>query len=200
MKHYCYYYQQNMWLLLLLLVAVIVGSGDGAGEDLTQKCGQVVQKVIPCLNYATGKASTPSKECCQATTKIKESDPDCLCFIIQQTHHGNPESKSLGIQEDKLLHLPSLCNVKNANIADCPKLLGLSPSSPDAAIFKNASKATPAAPLSSQAPPLSSMPKSQSQNDSYGVMLQPPMTMELIMLAMAIVLIAIPTGFVTLHI
>ncbi|XP_057757851.1 non-specific lipid transfer protein GPI-anchored 1-like [Arachis stenosperma] len=193
MKHY--------GKLLLLLVAVVMGSGDGAGKDLTQKCGQVVQKVIPCLNYATGKASTPSKECCEATTKIRESDPDCLCFIIQQTHHGNPESKSLGIQEDKLLHLPSLCNVKNANIADCPKLLGLSPSSPDAAIFKNASKATPAAPLSSQAPPLSSTPpKSQNQNDSYGVILRPPMTMELIMLAMAIVLIAIPTGFVTLHI
>ncbi|MED6151992.1 hypothetical protein PIB30_087617 [Stylosanthes scabra] len=203
--HYHYYYQQNMWLLLML-VALIVRSGDGASslseEKLTQKCGQLVQKVIPCLNYATGQASIPSKECCEAGTEIKENDPDCFCFLIQQTHHGNAQSKSLGIQEDKLLQLPSVCHVKNANISECPKLLGLSPSSPDAAIFTNSSKATPAAPLSSPTPPSSSLkPKAQSQNDSsYGVMLRPLMTMELIGVAMAIVLIAIPTGFVTVHI
>ncbi|MED6169270.1 hypothetical protein PIB30_019912 [Stylosanthes scabra] len=194
--------------LLLLLAALIVRSGEGASstseEELTQKCEQLVQKVIPCLNYATGQASIPSKECCEAGAEIKENDPDCFCFLIQQTHDGNAQSKSLGIQEDKLLQLPSVCHVKNANISDCPKLLGLSPSSPDAAIFTNSSKATPTVPSSSQTPPSLSpkpKPKPQSQNDSsYGVLLRPLKTMELIVVALAIVLIAIPTGFVMVHI
>ena len=105
---------------LCFLVLIVGGYRVNGADDLAQKCGQVVQKVIPCLNFATGKANIPSKECCDAATQIKESDPECLCYIIQQTHDGNPQSKSLGIQEAKLLELPSACNVKNANISECP--------------------------------------------------------------------------------
>lgn len=105
--------------LLIVGTGTIIGTVNGA-DDLAQKCSQVVEKVIPCLNFATGKAPTPSKECCDATTAIKESNPECLCYIIQQTHKGSPESKRMGIQEAKLLQLPSACNVKNASITDCP--------------------------------------------------------------------------------
>lgn len=90
------------------------------GADLAEKCNQVVQKVIPCLNFATGKAAVPTAECCDASEKIKESVPECLCYIIQQTHKGSPEVKSMGIQEAKLLQLPTACNLKNASITNCP--------------------------------------------------------------------------------
>ncbi|GMN49249.1 hypothetical protein TIFTF001_018416 [Ficus carica] len=80
---------------------------------------------------------------------------------MQQTHNGNDKIKSMGIQETKLLALPSACAVKNATLTECPKLLGLSPNSPDAAIFTNASTAVPAA---STTPAATGTGTSQSQN------------------------------------
>ncbi|KAF9597020.1 hypothetical protein IFM89_014885 [Coptis chinensis] len=43
----------------------------------------------------------------------------------------------MGLQEAKLLQLPTACNLINANISDCPKLLNLAPNSPDMGIFTN---------------------------------------------------------------
>ncbi|KAJ6307651.1 hypothetical protein OIU76_017448, partial [Salix suchowensis] len=54
--------------------------------------------------------------------------------------------KNLGIQEAKMLQLPTACQLQNASLSFCPMLLGLSPGSSDAAIFTNVStSATPAA-------------------------------------------------------
>lgn len=103
----------------LLVVMMACGSASGA-DDLATKCSAVIQKVIPCLDFAKGKEETPKKQCCDAATSIKESNPECLCYIIEETHKGSPQVKSLGIQEAKLLQLPSVCNVKNASITNCP--------------------------------------------------------------------------------
>ncbi|KAG4990011.1 hypothetical protein AAZX31_11G255900 [Glycine max] len=180
----------------LLVVMMACGSASGA-DDLATKCSAVIQKVIPCLDFAKGKEETPKKQCCDAATSIKESNPECLCYIIEETHKGSPQVKSLGIQEAKLLQLPSVCNVKNASITNCPKLLGLSPSSPDAAIFtSNSSKTTPSAPATSN----SQTTTPQSQNASYGSMVQPSSTVTYaIVMALAIVLIALPTEIVSIY-
>ncbi|XP_058767564.1 non-specific lipid transfer protein GPI-anchored 1-like [Vicia villosa] len=114
MKH-----QTFTCLCVLALTIIVCSNVSNAAEDLSKTCGQVVSKVIPCLDFATGKAPTPKKECCDAAKSIKDTDPECLCYIIQQTHKGSPESKSMGIQEDKLLQLAGVCGVK-ANISDCP--------------------------------------------------------------------------------
>ncbi|CAJ1851467.1 unnamed protein product [Sphenostylis stenocarpa] len=184
----------EMWRvgLGLGLMVVMASCGwlkgaDGA-DDLANKCGQVMQKVLPCLGFVSGKEAKPKEECCDATESIKETNPECLCYVIQQTHKGSPEIKSLGIQESKLLQLPSVCQVKNASISDCPKLLGLSPSSPDAAIFTNSSKVTPVTPSAQSTTP-------QSQNASYGSMARPSIMM---MMMMTTVLAAISPVFASI--
>ncbi|KAK2443342.1 Bifunctional inhibitor/lipid-transfer protein/seed storage 2S albumin superfamily protein [Trifolium repens] len=178
--------------MCLCVLALIIDVSNGA-DNLAQKCGQVVQKVIPCLDFATGKADAPKKECCDATNSIKDTDPECLCYIIQQTHKGSPESKSMGIQEDKLLQLPTVCHVKDANITNCPKLLGLSPSSPDAAIFKNASKINPPASSSSSASSTGTTTPSTPTPSSDSYNLRPVMITEVMMVTLAIVLGAVIT-------
>jgi len=107
----------SLWLWLWLFVW---GVGASEEHDLAAKCNLLVQKVLPCLNFATGQAAVPTKECCSAMLEIKNSDPKCLCFAIQQTHKGIPEAKSMGIQEGRLLQLPSACNLKNASTTSCP--------------------------------------------------------------------------------
>ncbi|RDY11852.1 Non-specific lipid transfer protein GPI-anchored 1, partial [Mucuna pruriens] len=175
--------------LLVVMVGVMINPARGA-DDLTTKCSQVIQKVLPCLNFATGKEDKPEEKCCDATTSIKDTNPECLCYIIQQTHKGSSEVKDLGIQEAKLLQLPSACNVKNASITNCPKLLGLPPNSPDAAIFTNASKVTPAAGNSTS---------TQSENASYGSMVRPSSVIDVVMMGLTIVVVMIPTGFVSIY-
>ncbi|KAE9607973.1 putative bifunctional inhibitor/plant lipid transfer protein/seed storage helical [Lupinus albus] len=184
-KHHLSRIDELISLSFLLIVCGTLGTVNG-GDDLATKCGEVVEKVIPCLKFATGKATTATKECCDAASEIKESNPECLCYIILQTHKGSPQIKQMGIQEDKLLHLPSACNLKNANITQCPKLLGLPGTSPDAAIFTNASKLSPTNEASNS-----------TSSASYGNIIKPPIIITHILLFL---LIALPTGFLTIYI
>ncbi|KAL0004590.1 hypothetical protein SO802_012151 [Lithocarpus litseifolius] len=173
----------KMSLLFFVWLCGLVCEVSGAG--LADKCSQKVTNVTPCLNFAEGKAETPTKECCTSVKGLKDSDPECLCFIIQQTHNGSEAIKSLGIQEAKLLQLPTACSLKNASVSDCPKLLGLAPGSPDAAIFANASTATPT--------PTSSSSSEKANDTNFGTRLGPHLT-GLMAMAIATFLLAFPAG------
>lgn len=72
------------------------------------------------------------------------------------------------------------------------ELLGLSPSSPDAAIFTNASSST-SSNATSGTPATPST--SQAQNDSFGFPLRPYRLSDLAAVASAVLVVAFPTGF-----
>ncbi|XLR60048.1 non-specific lipid transfer protein GPI-anchored 1 [Arachis ipaensis] len=187
-------------LVLLVLVAVEVEVEVEGADALAGKCSTVVQQVIPCLNFATGQAQVPSKECCDASSKIKDSAPECLCYVIQQTHKGSPEVKSMGIQEARLIQLPSACKLKNASISNCPKLLGLSPGSADAQIFTNISSSSNSSTASPSTSSSSSSATPTSQNDSHGTMLRPPLMADITaLMALPMLLLVLPTATVTLY-
>ncbi|CAL1413553.1 unnamed protein product [Linum trigynum] len=137
---------QTSPLLCVSLTAVLLflaASGDGGAPDnLATKCAKDFQSVMTCLGFAQGKQSSPSKECCASTKNTKDNEPECLCYIMQLTHNGSAQFRSLGVQENKLIQLPTACQLQNASLANCPRLLGLAPNSPDAAIFTNVSSAT----------------------------------------------------------
>ncbi|CAH8253729.1 unnamed protein product [Arabidopsis lyrata] len=167
----------HLFLVTMTIVASIAAAAPAApagGGALADECSQDFQKVTLCLDFATGKATTPSKKCCDAVEDIKERDPKCLCFVIQQAKTGGQALKDLGVQEDKLIQLPTACQLHNASITNCPKLLGLSPSSPDAAVFTSnaTTSTTPVAPAGkSPATPATSTEKggSASANDGHAV-------------------------------
>ncbi|KAK7849943.1 non-specific lipid transfer protein GPI-anchored 1 [Quercus suber] len=171
----------KMFLLFFVLLCGLVCEVSGAG--LAEKCGQEISKVTQCLNFATGKSETPTKECCTSVKGIRDSDPECLCYMIQQTHNGSETIKSLGIQEARLLQLPTACSLKNSSVSDCPKLLGLAAGSSDAAIFTNASTATPT--------PTSSTSSEKANDTNFGTRLGPHLT-GLMAMAIAIFLLAFP--------
>lgn len=87
---------------------------------LEDKCSSELTKVVPCLDYAKGTAKTPTKDCCTSVKDIKDNNPVCLCYFIQQTHNGSQQIKDLGIQESRLLQLPTACSLKNASVSYCP--------------------------------------------------------------------------------
>uniref|UniRef100_A0A803PHS9 Bifunctional inhibitor/plant lipid transfer protein/seed storage helical domain-containing protein n=1 Tax=Cannabis sativa TaxID=3483 RepID=A0A803PHS9_CANSA len=160
--------REMSFVSFLVIFVVLMRSSSIVVEcavSIPEKCGSDFQKLAVCLTYATGKAATPTKDCCDSVKGIKDSEPECLCFIMQQTHSGNDKIKSMGIQETKLIQLPSTCALKNASLAECPKLLGLAPNSPDAAIFTNAN-ATSATPAASATPSTTGTGSSQPQTSN----------------------------------
>ncbi|KAJ4972530.1 hypothetical protein NE237_005704 [Protea cynaroides] len=128
--------------------------------SVEQDCENEFTKLSPCLTYATGKAVSPSVECCNAVSDIKNKNPVCLCYIIQQTHEGQASLKQMGVQEAKLIQLSTTCKLTNAKISDCPKLLKLSPGSADVAIFTNSSAAATSISTAKVSPPASHDSKS----------------------------------------
>ncbi|KAM0934994.1 putative bifunctional inhibitor/plant lipid transfer protein/seed storage helical [Dioscorea sansibarensis] len=136
----------------MMCMWVVVMSDD----SLATKCSKDFQKLMGCLDYATGKKDTPTGDCCTSVTDIKGKEPVCLCYIIQQTHGGSQQVTSLGLQFTRLLQLPAACKLGNASFSDCPKLLNLSPNSTDAAIFTNTTKASSSTNSSSGSLPASS--------------------------------------------
>ncbi|KAF8055032.1 hypothetical protein N665_1305s0019 [Sinapis alba] len=142
----------HIFFLVTMTVVTSISAATPAapaeGGPLLDECSQYIQTVTLCLDFASGKAPNPSKKCCDAIEGIKEKDPKCLCFLIQQAKSGGQDFKNLGLQEPKLIQLPTSCQLHNASISNCPKLLGISPSSPDAAVFTSnaTSTTTPTAP------------------------------------------------------
>ncbi|KAF9686190.1 hypothetical protein SADUNF_Sadunf03G0132800 [Salix dunnii] len=179
---------QSLFLSGVLLIFAYSASPLRAanGDGVTEECSGDFQKVMGCLSYATGKANTPTKDCCSSVQDIKESDPKCLCFIMQKTHNGSAQIKALGIQEAKLLQLPTACQLQNASLSFCPKLLGISPGSPDAAIFTNAS--TTVTPATS-----ASTGTSQPEKAGCGIQQRPHLAV-LFMIVAAIFVFASPAG------
>ncbi|KAI4299724.1 hypothetical protein L6164_033155 [Bauhinia variegata] len=182
-------HQMGTQLFCFFVFVFLTLFGSVHGDKFADKCANDVPKVLPCLNFAKGEAATPTKECCEAATGIRNSEPECLCYIIQQTHKGSSQSKSLGIKEEKLLQLPSACNMKNATISDCPKLLELPAGSPDAAIFNSSSSATPSSSSST-----GTNSSTQSQNDSHGSRPRSHLT-DIFAVALSSVLVVVPIGF-----
>uniref|UniRef100_A0A0E0LXA7 Bifunctional inhibitor/plant lipid transfer protein/seed storage helical domain-containing protein n=1 Tax=Oryza punctata TaxID=4537 RepID=A0A0E0LXA7_ORYPU len=113
----------------------------GAPNALQSKCQQDFTKLTDCMDYATGHEDAPSSTCCGDMSATQQARPECLCYIIQQVHSGRNEVQSLGLRFDRLLAMPAACKLPNANVSLCINLLHLTPSSPDYALFANASKA-----------------------------------------------------------
>ncbi|XP_019155708.1 PREDICTED: non-specific lipid transfer protein GPI-anchored 1-like [Ipomoea nil] len=132
---------QTIFYYCLLVMLIVSGGLVKGAEDLQDRCGKDIQKVVACLSFATGKAATPGKECCESASSIEASErPLCFCYMIEQVHNGsNTQIQSSGIQEARLLQLPSACKINDVNVTTCPKLLKLPANSPDIAFFTNTS-------------------------------------------------------------
>ncbi|KAJ1704053.1 hypothetical protein LUZ63_003832 [Rhynchospora breviuscula] len=132
----------SSFLLLSLLGFSLASDSTPASNPLQDKCSKEFEKLTTCLDYATAKVATPGTTCCSSVSGIRQEEPACLCYIIQQAHSSSPTMASMGLKFDRLLSLPDSCKLANSSISNCPKLLNLSPSSPDAAIFTDPKSAT----------------------------------------------------------
>nr|CAD1822469.1 unnamed protein product [Ananas comosus var. bracteatus] len=111
--------------LVILVVVAVSASAAAAASD----CTGALMSMMPCLDYITDlKAKAPLPSCCLEVGQVLDSQPLCLCHIL-----NGDVSKLIGrpINTSRTLALPGLCNLStppspSANVHEKPFLLSSS--------------------------------------------------------------------------
>ncbi|RZC59713.1 hypothetical protein C5167_007018 [Papaver somniferum] len=161
-----------LFVLCSLMMLEPALSADATPPNIQEQCTSQFGKVGACLTFATGKGPTPTPDCCSAVKDIRQHQAVCLCYIILETHKGESSLKDMGLKEDRLLALPSACKLADTSVDKCPKLLNLSPTSPDYAFFTNitspATSTTPSGSTATSATPAAAAKDDKSVGSIHG--------------------------------
>uniref|UniRef100_UPI001CB9AA96 non-specific lipid transfer protein GPI-anchored 5-like n=1 Tax=Erigeron canadensis TaxID=72917 RepID=UPI001CB9AA96 len=85
-------------------------------ETMAQSgCTTALIGLAPCLSYVSGNSSTPTSSCCTQLSNVVQSQPQCLCSIV----NGGGSSFGLTINQTAALALPSACNVQTPPVSRC---------------------------------------------------------------------------------
>ncbi|XP_059625179.1 non-specific lipid transfer protein GPI-anchored 5-like [Cornus florida] len=136
--------------LVLVLVLMLWG---GAAAQTQSGCTRVLMGLSPCLNYVTGNSSTPSSSCCSNLASVVQSQPRCLCSLL----NGGGTSMGFNINQTLAMALPGACNVQTPSVSQCnsangPTTSATSPTSSPA----DSSNETPETPTTTSVPSIPS--------------------------------------------
>ncbi|KAG0475444.1 hypothetical protein HPP92_015130 [Vanilla planifolia] len=67
-------------------------------------CTTALISLAPCLSYISGNSSTPSSSCCSQLASVVQSQPQCLCSVL----NGGASSFGITINQTQALALPVL--------------------------------------------------------------------------------------------
>lgn len=102
---------------IMVLVLIVTIFSEGAVAQLS--CPSVVISLSPCLNYVTGNSPSntgPSSSCCSQLANVVQSQPQCLCSLLDG---GASSSLGITINQTQALSLPAACNVHTPPVNRC---------------------------------------------------------------------------------
>uniref|UniRef100_A0A7N0VAK7 Bifunctional inhibitor/plant lipid transfer protein/seed storage helical domain-containing protein n=1 Tax=Kalanchoe fedtschenkoi TaxID=63787 RepID=A0A7N0VAK7_KALFE len=104
---------QGIGLGLALVLLAMLWTGATAQSS---SCTNVLISLTPCLSYITGNSSTASSNCCTQLANVVQSQPECLCQVL----NGGASAIGLNnINQTLALTLPAVCNVQTPSISNC---------------------------------------------------------------------------------
>ncbi|MCE3050719.1 hypothetical protein HAX54_047940 [Datura stramonium] len=109
----------NIMALVIVVVALFLTEAEAQSNCMTTLVG-----LAPCMNYVTGNSSTPSSTCCTALSSVVQSNPQCLCSLL----NGGGSGLGIAINQTLALALPAACNVQTPPVSQCNAANG--PSAP----------------------------------------------------------------------
>ncbi|GAB2297689.1 hypothetical protein Dimus_031776 [Dionaea muscipula] len=173
------------YVVLLTTTWLTLCSGSTA-----QDCSSELGKVSNCVSYVTDGASTLSTGCCKSVLSMYSTNEKCLCYLVEQAY-TNASQLGATIDMKRLLALPTDCKIQGANSTKCIAELGLTPSSPGAAVFlPSSSKTSPGAAPTTTTTAAPSIPKN-------GAFVYRALSLErLTILAIAAFLSVFPVGLI----
>ncbi|GAB2280639.1 hypothetical protein Dimus_015266 [Dionaea muscipula] len=161
--------------------AVVMGASPPP-SPLASECSSSLVELSSCLSYVGGEAEAASEMCCESVTSIYDSKQVCLCYIVEEVYTDPSKFGVNSFNLTKLLRLPEACNIVGANATECIADLGLTPTSPGAAVFLSPPPSPPSTPTTAPPPP-----------HSMGVSVRRALSIErLTMLALVVFLYVVP--------
>ncbi|PIN19470.1 hypothetical protein CDL12_07841 [Handroanthus impetiginosus] len=111
----------GLFVLLLALLSDRTTAQSG--------CTTTLMGLSPCLNYVSGNSSSPSSSCCSQLSNVVQSQPQCLCLLL----NGTASSYGFNINQTLAVGLPSVCNVQTPPVSRCNEGNGptASPTTPE---------------------------------------------------------------------
>ncbi|KAK1428316.1 hypothetical protein QVD17_17148 [Tagetes erecta] len=101
-------------MVVMVLVMVVIVSICG-GATAQSGCTSALMGMASCLNFITGNTSTPSSSCCSQLGNMVQSQPQCLCQVL----NGAGVTLGLNINRTLALTLPGACNVQTPPVSQC---------------------------------------------------------------------------------
>ncbi|KAF2300165.1 hypothetical protein GH714_010252 [Hevea brasiliensis] len=90
-------------------------------------CASALVGLAPCLSYVTGNSSTPSSSCCSQLASVVQSQPQCLCAML----NGGGSSLGITINRTQALSLKlAMCKHHQLASAMASQLANNSPAIP----------------------------------------------------------------------
>lgn len=99
---------------LVVLVVVLALLDRTAAQ--TSGCTSTLISLSPCLSYVTGNRSTPTTSCCSQLANVVQSQPQCLCVLV---NGGSSNLGGMNINQTLALALPGACNVQTPPTSRC---------------------------------------------------------------------------------
>ncbi|KAJ8559317.1 hypothetical protein K7X08_003375 [Anisodus acutangulus] len=102
----------NVMALVMVLIVVIFSINGALAQS---SCMTTLVSLSPCLNYVTGNSSTPSSSCCTSLSSVVQSNPQCLCVLV----NGGGSNLGISINQTQALGLPNACNLQTPPVSRC---------------------------------------------------------------------------------
>ncbi|KAM0943681.1 putative bifunctional inhibitor/plant lipid transfer protein/seed storage helical [Dioscorea sansibarensis] len=122
-------------MLLIFLIGLMIRSSTCDFARDRAECADKLIGLSACLTYVQasggGSATAPSPDCCSGFKEVVSKSLKCVCVLIKDR---NEPGLGFKVDVQRALTLPPKCNVLT-NVSDCPRLLDLSSSSPQAKEF-----------------------------------------------------------------
>ncbi|KAL8138967.1 hypothetical protein V2J09_004968 [Rumex salicifolius] len=112
----------HMYSMVTIVVAILGRRAMGQSG-----CPSTIMGLAPCLGYIQGSSSSPSSSCCTQLASVVQSQPRCLCSLL----NGGGSQFGISINQTLALSLPTACNVQTPPISRCNG--GYKPAGPTAA-------------------------------------------------------------------
>ncbi|RLM84463.1 hypothetical protein C2845_PM04G03770 [Panicum miliaceum] len=84
-------------LVVALAFSQVAAQGNG--------CSSVMMTLSPCMDFISSKAPEPGISCCSVLAGVVQTDPRCLCMVLD----GTATSFGISINQTRALELPGVC-------------------------------------------------------------------------------------------
>ncbi|KAG0541804.1 hypothetical protein BDA96_02G049300 [Sorghum bicolor] len=106
----------SLAVVLPVLVALAFSRAAAQGNG----CSSVMMTLSPCMDFISSKAPEPGISCCSVLAGVVQTDPRCLCMVLD----GTATSFGISINQTRAMELPGVCKVKAPPISHCTGVQG----------------------------------------------------------------------------